>query len=396
MSEYFRIRRARNHFMSHYDTDVLVVGGGPAGLAAAVAARRKGFRVIAADASVPPIDKACGEGLMPEALDALERLNIALPPTAGLPFYGIRFVEGELTAEAGFPSAAGPGSGHGLAMRRTQLHAALVTAASAAGAELRWGTPVTGLSPNGAFLQMYDGVEHLSCRWLVAADGGQSRVRTWAGIRTRESSIRYGFRRHYKIAPWVDHVEVHWAQDFQIYIAPVGAEEVCVALLARDQQIRVDDALDAFPDLAERLADAQHLSQERGGISAMRRVAAVTQGRIALIGDASGSVDAITGQGLCLAFQQALALGDAFAADNLDAYETAHRKIMRRPRMMAQLLLLLDRYPLVRLQTLPLLARQPKLFEALLAFHVGAVSKTAASLRSAIRMQLGSGAASRT
>jgi flavin-dependent dehydrogenase len=175
----------------------------------------------------------------------------------------------------------------------------------------------------------------------------------------------------------------------------VGVEEVCVALLARDQHIRVDEALDAFPDLADRLADAEHLSQERGGISAMRRAGAVTQGRIALIGDASGSVDAITGQGLCLAFQQALALADAFADDNPHAYETAHRKIMSRPRMMAQLLLLMDRSPLIRAQVMPLLARQPKLFEALLAFHVGAVSKTAASLRSAIRMQLGPGAASR-
>jgi 2-polyprenyl-6-methoxyphenol hydroxylase-like FAD-dependent oxidoreductase len=379
--------------MAHYDTDVLVIGGGPAGLAAAVAARRKGFHVVVADATVPPIDKACGEGLMPEALDALEKLGIALPQTAGLPFFGIRFVEGNLSAQASFPLAGGPAppKGHGLAVRRTTLHAALVSAAIAAGAELRWGAAVTGLSSDGAFFD----AEHVSCRWLVAADGGQSRVRQWAGIRTRESSVRYGFRRHYKIAPWADRVEVHWANDFQIYIAPVGVKEVCVALLARDPHLRIDDAFESFPDLAERLAGTEHLSEERGGISAMRRVAAVTQGRIALIGDASGSVDAITGQGLCLAFQQALALADALADDNLDAYETAHRKIMRRPRRMAQLLLLLDRYPLLRAETLRVLAGQPKLFDALLAFHVGAVSKTAASLRSAIRVQLGSGAASR-
>ncbi|MGB8062426.1 MAG: FAD-binding protein, partial [Candidatus Sulfotelmatobacter sp.] len=47
-------------------TDVFVIGGGPAGLAAAIAARKCGLRVIVADAAQPPIDKACGEGLMPD------------------------------------------------------------------------------------------------------------------------------------------------------------------------------------------------------------------------------------------------------------------------------------------------------------------------------------------
>ena len=60
-------------------TDVFVIGGGPAGLAAAIAARQRGFRVIVADGMRPPIDKACGEGLMPDGLAALERLGIRVP-----------------------------------------------------------------------------------------------------------------------------------------------------------------------------------------------------------------------------------------------------------------------------------------------------------------------------
>jgi 2-polyprenyl-6-methoxyphenol hydroxylase-like FAD-dependent oxidoreductase len=73
------------------DTDVLVIGGGPAGLAAAIAARRKGFSVAVVDAAVPPIDKACGEGLMPDALSALAELGIQfLPGLNALPRHPLR------------------------------------------------------------------------------------------------------------------------------------------------------------------------------------------------------------------------------------------------------------------------------------------------------------------
>jgi len=106
---------------------VLVVGGGPAGLAAAIAARRKGFSVAVVDAAVPPIDKACGEGLMPDALKALAELGVEIPAGVGLPFRGIRFLGEDVSVEADFPA------GSGLAMRRAALHQILVDAAAQAG-----------------------------------------------------------------------------------------------------------------------------------------------------------------------------------------------------------------------------------------------------------------------
>lgn len=72
-------------------TDIFVVGGGPAGLAAAIAARLKGFDVVVADAAEPPIDKACGEGLMPDSLDALLRLGVAIDPEQSFAFAGSVF-----------------------------------------------------------------------------------------------------------------------------------------------------------------------------------------------------------------------------------------------------------------------------------------------------------------
>ncbi len=350
--------------MPEFDADVLVIGGGPAGLATAIAARRKGFHVILADAGHPPIDKACGEGLMPEALDAMAQLGIPLPE--GEVFHGIRFFEGNVEVDGAFPS------GSALGVRRTELHHTLVHAAMEAGVELHWDTSVQGLSVDGAVLNG----ETVSCRWLIGADGAQSLVRKWMGVRVLERRVRYGFRRHYRIAPWTDRVEVHWGPELQIYVAPVGPEEICIALLSRDPHTRVDDALEYFPEIAARLDGAQWLSEERGAISATRRVAAVTQGRIALVGDASGSVDAITGQGICLAFQQALALADALAVDDLEVYESAHQRIMRRPRAMAVLLLLLDQRPLLRERVLGILARNPGIFRLLLAYHVGEIGRS--------------------
>ena len=99
-------------------------------------------------------------------------------------------------------------------------------------------------------------------------------------------------------------------------------------------------------------------------------------GNVALIGDASGSVDAITGEGLCLGFHQALALADAMESGNLAQYESAHRRLGARPRFMADLMLSVDRWPGLRKRALPALAAHPDLFSGLLAMHVGA-AKTA-------------------
>jgi flavin-dependent dehydrogenase len=91
-----------------------------------------------------------------------------------------------------------------------------------------------------------------------------------------------------------------------------------------------------------------------------------------LIGDASGSVDAITGEGMSLSFRQALVLADALVAGDLRQYQTAHRHMRMRPALMAQLMLLLDRFPRARPHVLRMFAAEPVIFERLLAVHAGA------------------------
>ena len=127
-------------------TGVLVIGGGPAGLAAAIAARMKGFDVTVADGAKPPIDKACGEGLMPGTLRALRELGVAIRPRDGQVFRGIRFVDSANSVEDNFPVASGFG------MRRTTLHEKMVERAEECGVTLLWNFTVTGLSSEGAIL----------------------------------------------------------------------------------------------------------------------------------------------------------------------------------------------------------------------------------------------------
>ena len=332
--------------------DVLVIGGGPAGLAAAIAVRMKGLSVTLAEAGRPPVDKACGEGILPAGVEALRRLGVRVDTDEGFPLRGIRFLRGDTTIEAPFRDARATG------LRRTRLHELLARRAEEAGVRLLWNTPIRSLAGLA------------DCRWIVGADGQRSRVRREANLdAARCFSIRFGFRRHYRLAPWTDLVEVHWGARCQVYITPVSAEEVGVALLARDPHLRLDAALVEFPALERRLRTAPGSSAERGGITTTCRMKRVFEGRTALIGDASGSVDAITGDGLSLSFLQAHALADAVARNDLGLYQAAHRRLARKPTMTARGLLLLDRFPWLRRMIFQGLAFEPAIFARLLALH---------------------------
>jgi flavin-dependent dehydrogenase len=346
-------------------TDVFVIGGGPAGLASAIAARRAGMDVTVADCARPAIDKACGEGIMPDGVAAATALGIRLQDASPYPFQGIRFSEGGLTASAKFPD------GCGLGLRRTALHSLMTERAAEAGVRLVWGTRITGLTAEGV---LADGCE-VRARWTVGADGGNSVVRRWAGLEaSAREGRRYAFRRHYEIAPWSEFMEIHWADGCQLYVTPVAPREVCVVLIGRSPSVRLDDALPLFPDVARRLAEARIASVERGGISATRHLKRIYSGRVVLVGDASAAVDAITGEGLCLLFQQSISLARGLASGDLAEYEKEHRRLLRRPSFMADLMLTLDRRRGLRHRVMRAMNADPSLFQQMLAMHVGELS----------------------
>lgn len=346
-------------------TDVFVVGGGPAGLAAAIAARLKGFDVTLADAARPPIDKACGEGLLPDASTALDHLGIRPAARQCFPLHGVRCLGDGVSVEAAFPDRYGTG------VRRLELHHLLLNRATELGTHLLWGVRVMGASGNTVSLDSGS----VRCRWIIGADGQNSRVRQWTQLQAaRHDTFRFGFRRHYQLSPWTDLIEIYWGDGCEIYVTPVSPREVCIALLASDPHARLDTALPQFPELARRLAGAPFTSTERGAVTASRRLRRVYRGQTALIGDASGSVDAITGEGLALSLHQSIALADALAHNDLASYQAEHRRLERRPVMMANLMLMLDRHAWLRRRVLRAMAAEPSIFANLVAMHVGSLS----------------------
>jgi menaquinone-9 beta-reductase len=349
--------------------DALVVGGGPSGLAAAIALRLRGLRVLLAEARTPPVDKACGEGIMPEGVEHLIRLGVVIDPAASCSFRGIRYVDGPVQATARFRGASG------LGVRRTVLHDALRTRATDLGVELRWGAFVEGLRPDGAIV---DG-RVIRARWIIGADGRGSRVRRWQGLDSTPRSRRIGSRRHYEITPWNDLVEVHWSPAGEIYVTPVADRQVCIAAICRDPKLGLDGMLDRFPALRARLAGAPVSASDRGAGTDFRTAGTVVRGSVALLGDAAGSVDAISGQGVTLGLEQAAALARALAAADLRRYAADYRRIMALPNAMTALMLALSRHSRVRRVAFETLARVPALFRALLGLHAGAAPRLAAS-----------------
>lgn len=339
------------------ETEVLVVGGGPAGLAAAIAARKRGFLVAVADGAKPPIDKACGEGLLPRTVASLRTLGVNIDEDSGRRFVGIRFLDEATSVKAKFSREWGIG------IRRTLLHQKLVDAAEGCGVQLLWNTRVTGLSEHGATV----GGKSVKAKWIIGADGLHSRVARWSGLAAaRQQSARFAQRRHYHAKAWTDCVEVYWGKNIQAYVTPLADEETCVVLISRQPRIHFEELLREFPTLSARLDGAELSSAQRGAVTAMCRRTRVYRGNVALIGDASGSVDAITGEGLGLSFQQALALADALQAGALENYQLAHRRLASWPTFMARLLLLLDRVAPLRRRVLRGLAKDPELFGRLL------------------------------
>ncbi len=343
--------------------DVFVVGGGPAGLVAAIAARQQGLSVMLADSSDHPIDKPCGEGLVPETQIALAKLNIHIPKEVGFRFRGIRFLREQTQVSAEYPYSEGVG------IRRTLLHELLVTKAEECGVEMRWKTPVTGIDAAGVELK----TAKVFARWIVGADGSGSRVRRWSGLEAASHrQERFASRRHYRVKPWSEFMEIYWGPRAQGYVTPISNEEVCVVILAEKQQdANFAESFDGLPELGKRLANAELGSRERGAVTAMHRLRCVTRGNVALVGDASGSVDAITGEGLRLAFCQALTLAECLKCGDLSEYHHFHRQLFRRPTMMGNLMLLMSRNPTVGDRAIKSLASTPGLFSEFLAIHIG-------------------------
>jgi len=356
---------------------VVVAGGGPAGLAAAIHLARRGLEVALCEQRPGPPDKACGEGLMPGGVRALAGLGILedLDPDDYHPFHQIRLIQEDGSEVAGRLPRPG-----GLGIRRTALIAALARAAAAAGVKLLWGQRVRGhrLMPDAVLVET--DAETLEAELLVAADGLHSPLRRAAGLDARTSGRRrFGLRRHFRLPPPGPWVEVHLAPAVEAFVTPVGPGRTGVAFLwdrARiTDPVRFETLLGRFPRLAERLATAAADSPPLGAGPLEQASTARVRDRLVLIGDAAGYVDAITGEGMSLTFAAAAALGDvvpgALAAgvgrETLLPYARICDRNFRRYARATRAVLTVVRRPRLRRAVIHGLSRHPVLLDRLLA-----------------------------
>ncbi len=362
--------------------DVAIVGAGPAGLATAIATRRRGLAVVVLEKRHPPLDKPCGEGVMPDGAALLRSLGVDLGAAGARPFRGLRFVEeGVASCEADFPHAPG------LGVRRTRLSAAMIACALDAGAKVEFGSEVRSIAPP----RVETSAGSIEARVVVVADGLRSPLRAALGLEAAApaGARRFGMRRHVRCRPWTDRVEVHFVDGAEAYVTPVGDDEVGVALLwspAPGAGLRFEDLLARFPALAERVAGCAAIDTVQGAGPFWRHARRVVAPGLALVGDAAGYEDAITGEGISIALHQAVALADAIALGDLRRYERAWKRLARTPRLMTRLMLGLSRRPRLRRRALRALSREPALFERLLAIHARERPLRALGLRPAARL----------
>ena len=372
-------------------SDIVIIGGGPAGLAAATILGRKGIRVTVLDRQNLPADKVCGEGIMPPGVRILSEIG-ALPLISSQDFHplaGISYrTNGGAQARAEFED--GPGRG----IRRPALSRALRTVSSAQpSVVIEDGVRVTGVTrTNEGMVVSCKERSPINCRLVIGADGLRSRVRQWAGLRGRRPKrSRFGIRQHFRLQPWSRFVEIYCGPSVEAYVTPCGPRNVGVAILWEPRRgARFEtrgglfrSLLASLPELHDRLKEAQPANSPRSVGPFEQHTRQRTTEGLCLLGDASGYLDPCTGEGLTLSFKQAQALGDCLPAalenfgsgpvprSALEPYEADWNRITRSYFLCTRFLMACQRRPGTFDRLLRLVARRPDVLRHFTSYNMG-------------------------
>lgn len=292
-------------------TDVVVVGLGPAGSAAAIELRRAGRSVIAIDKALFPRDKCCGDGLTTLGLRELEHLGLdreTIPDWFEVGGAAIRSPSGR---EVFVPL---PATGSYAAVApRLQLDDALVRLARDAGADIRDGHGFERLDEHTDHVTVVaDGLE-VDARYVVAADGMWSPVRKAIGA--HEGGYLgewHGFRQYARnvTGPASQQLYVWFEPDLVPGYAwsfplPGGRVNIGFGVL-RDGSRRIQDMKQLWaglltrPHIADALGDGFEVEDRHTAWPIPARVdeATLAAGRVLFTGDAAMATDVMTGEGI--------------------------------------------------------------------------------------------------
>lgn len=333
--------------------EILIVGAGPAGLATAIHLAERGLPVRVRDKRREVQDKACGEGVPPVGVACLKRLGVE---PEHFPFQGVAYN----TPDGGRAAARFP-QGPGWGIRRTALSATLCARAADLGIPIELGSLVQELPAD---------------RLVIGADGLHSRVRRLAGLELPgRRHQRWGARQHFLVKPWSPFVEVHLGVGVEAYLTPVSPDVVGASFLWSPRRVRprgdlIGSLLSHFPALAF-LARSPRASRV-AALGPLEQRSRLYGGNVVLVGDASGYLDAITGEGISLALAQAEALARAVAGSDLRRYAADHANLVRPYYQVTSLILWLSQHPRLAARVVRALARAQGFFAHLLCSSMGA------------------------
>jgi geranylgeranyl reductase family protein len=296
--------------------DVVVVGAGPAGSAAAAWAARAGRDVLVIDAANFPRDKACGDGLTPRAVAELERLGLGEWLDARIRHRGLRMsgFGGEVEVEWPGPSFPSTGS----AVARVELDDRIRKVAEESGARMRLGVKVVGASHDSSArvtsLTLADGTR-VGCRELIVADGVRSALGRVLGRRWHQETV-YGIAARGYLAtarsedPWLtSHLELRSPDGAVLpgygWIFPLGNGEVNIGVgalstIKRPADLALRPLMSYYTDL--RRDEWGFEGQPRAMSSALLPMGGAVSGVAGrnwmLIGDAAACVNPLNGEGI--------------------------------------------------------------------------------------------------
>jgi len=310
------------------DVDVVVVGAGPGGIAAALTLADRGRSVVVVDKAHFPRDKICGDGLTALALRYYERLGLDPGAVASWTPVDACHVSSPSGRIVCFP-LPGDGGHHAVIARRQDLDQAFVDHARSCGIDVREGTACENVvqTPDGVTVSTPSGP--IVASFMIAADGMWSPVRRMVGgdVGTRPRGEWQAFRQYFELVsgPAADELWVWFDEDLlpgYAWSFPVGDRRVNLGFgVLRDDRRKGADLNRLWEGLADRPAIRRALgadAQPEGPHRSWPIPARITDvelviGRVLFVGDAAGATDPMTGEGIGQALLTGVEAAEAIA-----------------------------------------------------------------------------------